>query len=260
LTSCIPFQVAIRHPSLDKFVSTHRHNTTKMCKAIDFPLDAASTAAHPSLKNNNNKKKRVRFRASSIIEFEKVTHPPEKEAVWYNRKEFEDIRAEIGRVVQARADGFQDEDFNCFRGLEFLKLGNSPSRKERRLLYSRHVLVYQQVTERKLTTEEPADLIGAFCTKMSQHAKESALSFASGDESEARRVYHECHLLYRVNGNDECMFGDADRRSSLCRKHSSEVRVFGIGNPLPEVFSYNGLCRVIQNVRDNTNLFATRVN
>lgn len=234
-----------------------------MCKAIDCPLDAATAAATlpPQQTKSSNKKKRVRFRASSIIEFEKVTDLPQKEAVWYNAKEFQEIRAEIGQVIEARNNGYDDEDLYCFRGLEFLKLDSSLSRKERRQLYSKHVLCYQQATWEVDTEEEPADLIGAFCTKMSQNSKERAVSFASGDESAARRVYQECHLLYRANGKDECMFGDSSRRSSLCRNHCSErqgLTSYIIGNPLPEVLSYDGLCRVFQTVKDGSNLFATR--
>lgn len=229
-----------------------------MCKPIDCPLDAAAAATLPP--QTKKQKKRVGFGASSILEFERVTQPLEKEAVWYNAREFQEIRNEIGQVVQARNDGYEDEDFYCFRGLEFLKLDDSPSRKERRQLYSRHVLCYQQATREVHTEEEPADLIGAFCTKISQNAKERALDFACGDETEARRVYHECHLLYRANGKDECMFGDSSRRSSLCRNHCSEGQglVSYISNPLPEVLSYNGLCRVFQTVKDSSNLFATR--
>lgn len=227
-----------------------------MCKPIDecdTPRREATQLHHPpALKNN--KKKRVRFRAADIIEFERVTAPKEKQSVWYNREEFQEIRAEIGEVVKARAANdwrVNDEDFYCLRGLEFLKLDhNTPSRKERRLRYAKNVLVYQVVVNRKKVSKEEA--IRDFCTKLSQAATQRAQALASLDETDARQVYLECRLIYQVDGKDMNMFGA--NRSSLCRRQSEDY------SPLQEVFSYDSLIRVITTMRSSsTTLFATRV-
>ena len=230
-----------------------------MCKAID-DCNALSKAASLEGKPALATKKRVRFHAADFYEFEKVVE--EKEDVWYNRHDFQQIRADIAEVVQAKANNDErclDENWYCFRGLEFLKLDDTLSRKERRQRYSRHVLVYQAVTWRM--TKDNSELLRAFCTKLSQGGKQRALQLAAEDEAEARSVYQECHLIYQVDGEDRTMFGS--HTPSLCRKQESqwedldedESSSSGYFN---DVFGYTSIFRAIQTM-GNAALQAARV-
>jgi len=150
-----------------------------------------------------------------------------------------------------------DNPLDCFRGLEFIKLSDDePSRKERRMDFVKSVLLFQfmlqsngKVLSRKSSSSSstsststcsstssedshddchstPAsrltagmdDALGAYCVKRSQESYERALKLASYDTSQARCVYHECRLIYRLNGNEVSMFPSTLRRSSICRE------------------------------------------
>lgn len=238
-----------------------------MCKPIDEPQQYRSA---PPIR-----KKRVRFGSGNTVEIEKVVAPDERNSVWYNRQDFQDIRFEIGQVVQAhslRDCRLRDDDFYCFRGLEFLKLDSkSPSRKELRLCFAKNVLLFQcmsSLNSDKSSSGADNDhgralALGAYCSKLSQDAKLRAQCLASSDEAEARHVYHECRLLYQVNGKEMRMFGPTcslqAARSSIAKQQKQKQDLVAVSS-LPELLSEYTLSRVIRSVLNtSTALFAASV-
>jgi hypothetical protein len=251
-----------------------------MCKPIDEPLQCRTT---PSIR-----KKRVRFGSgnnnnnnnNNIIEFERVSDPDERYSVWYNRQDFQNIRHEIGQVIQARASRdwrLKDDDVYCFRGLEFLKLdANTPSRKELRICFVKNVLLFQCMSSLSDDIEDDNDnddgrdlALGAYCAKLSQGAKVRALWLASLDDAEARQVYHECRLLYQVNGKEMRMFAptcslQAAARSTMVKQQHQQRHeqdfVTGSSSLATELLPGYALSRFLRNVMNtSTSLFAASV-
>lgn len=238
-----------------------------MCKALD---DECLTATS---NHNSSTKKRVRFRAADIHEFEKVEHDHHLD-VWYSREEYHLMKLEIGEVVQAKQNGdvrCLDPNWFCWRGLEFLKLEEHvPSRKERRQRFAQHVLVFQTAVTRKTNKslelpqpQQSEEMIRSFCLKLSQTAKETALGLAGRDEVEARTVYQECHLIYQgSDGRDRTMFGTHPPtlcRSSAATTNSGYSYAWEETGYFEDVFSYPTVFfRAIQSV-GTAALLATRV-
>ena len=212
---------------------------------------------------------------------ETASEPEERDAIWYNRQDFQAIRTEIGDlIIKARAlrdwRVEDDSDDDCFRGLEFLKMdASTPSRKERRLCFAKNVLLFQYMsglsrndndTDNQTKVENPSKevALATYCARLSQAAKARAQALAAFDDSEARQVYYECGLLYQMNGKEMRMFASTCALQAVttnCLKHHHhEDSIQVVANtPLPEVFStMNTLARVMCKVRNSsTALFTT---
>jgi hypothetical protein len=234
-----------------------------MCKPIDELLQCRTT---PSIR-----KRRVRFgngNNNNIVEIERVSDPDERNSIWYNREDFQNIRHEIGQLVQARSSRdwrLKDDDFYCFRGLEFLKVDpNSPSRKELRSCFVKNVLLFQCMSSlsdnnnNDIENDDGRDqALGAYCAKLSQGAKVRAQWLASSDDAEARQVYHECRLLYQVNGKEMRMFAPTCSLQAAARSNMVKLRQQTLP---PELLPGYALSRFIRSfMNTSTSLFAASV-
>ena len=186
-----------------------------------------------------------------IVEIPKAMTAEEKSLLWYNKQEFQRIRLDIGLLLQrVRAQAANswmsfladESDYecdvvwpldnpvtlhnDCTRGLEFLKWSDQePSRKERRLAFCKSVVIFQIMLKGKKRSSSSSSsrhnnallmeqALATYSSKLSRDAAERARELASMDESEARQVYHECHMIYQVNGREVSMFPSSCSSSS----------------------------------------------
>jgi len=240
-----------------------------MCKAIDDATTAARTSntvrqplvapkdhqeQQPSPPHQQTRKRKVRF----SLDNKTLQLPPisaeEKAQRWYNGNAYQEMRWEIGAIVKGKAlslDLFHQKDspdnIYCYRGLEFLKLdpqSTEPSRKERRALYVKNTLVYQQVMNPKQATAMSADeALGIYCARMSKAAQKRAHELAGCDEEEARRIYHDCHLMYFDAKHNQEFTMFSSKRSSLCRDPvEPEPTANSFQDVINRIFGGAGLC------------------
>lgn len=179
-------------------------------------------------------KKQVRFGENQEFVVERDITDDNKGAVWYSNNDFMRMKQEIGAMVQQRSMGAdmlgKTEEESCFRGLEFLKNGIGPSRKQRRLKFTADVLLYYSLIKKKgsfsknaIRNDQCSQQLGMFSAKLSQDAQKRAQNIASLDASEARRVYYELQFIYEKDGRDCKMFSQPATTSSEPRKCREET-------------------------------------